>query len=296
MERQVKNMAKSKLEQGRGFYFLSCGLEAFPAMKNFLPILLFALVAGTSFGQVAGVSNDKLVVVNPTAISTRAFEFEPAFGYLWSAKRFDENSKLVSLSAEGDSTTVLQALAFRFTYGFAKNFEIGSFITSDLNTFSLGLKYSFLNTGNFLMGAFTGTTFSTASDIVFRNTGFFGNTASVVAGVALMAKFSEKLSLDVDVQYQNVFDNKRSYADDVFSAAELGYRFPKHVQLIGGFSFRYNHFKTGRPEAYLLTFNPGITVQPGESFVMILNVPFDIIGKNTDKYNGFTFTLTISLD
>lgn len=265
-------------------------------MKKILFSFLVVITFSPVLSQVAGISNDKLVVVNPYSIGIRTFEFEPAFGYLWSTKTFDGDGELVSLNPEGDSTLVLQALAFRFTYGFARNFEIGSLITSDLNTLSLGIKYTFLEKEKVIMGAFLGSTFSNESDLVFRSTGIFGKTASLVGGLAFMAKFSEKLSMDIDLQYQNVFDGNQSYTDDIFSAAEIGYRFPKKVQLIGGFNFRYNHFKIDRPDAWLLTFNPGITVNPGETFVMILNVPFDLAGRNFDRFNGFTFTLTITLN
>ena len=265
-------------------------------MKKLVIILLFLFFIIEVKAQILGVSNDKLVVVGAESIATKVFEFEPSFGYLWSTKAYNDNGSLNPLAPEGDSTIVLQALAFRFTYGFAKNFELGSFITSDLNTFSLGIKYSFLNKDKIVLGAFLGTNFSNESDLAFRNTGLFGKTAAVVGGFAFMAKFTEKLSLDIDVQYQNVFDNKTSYTDDIFSAAELGYRLPKNVQLIGGFSFRYNQFKIDRPDSYLLTLNPGITVNPGRTFVMILNVPLDLLGRNVDRFSGFTFALTISLN
>lgn len=264
-------------------------------MRKLTILFLFVFIWSNIHSQIAGVSNDKLVVVNPGSIATRSFEFEPAFGYLWSTKAFNNCGKLVSLNPEGDSTQVLRALGFRFTYGFAKNFEIGTTITSDLNTFALGIKYTFLQNEKSVMGAFLGTTFANESDFVFRNTGIFGKTASVVGGLAYMAIFSEKLSLDVDAQYQNIFDGNSSYSDDVYSAVEIGYRFPKRVQLIGGFNFRYNHFKTDQPDAWLLTFNPGITVNSGKSFVIILYSPFDIAGRNNDKFNGFLFALTITL-
>ena len=265
-------------------------------MKKALILTSFLFIFLQSWSQVVGISNDKLVVVGAETIGPKTFEFEPGFGYIWSTKAFNDNGKLISLNPEGDSIQVLSALAFRFTYGFAENFEIGTTITSDLNTFGLGIKYTFLDKEKNVMCAFLGTTFSNESDFVLRNTGIFGKTASVGGGLAYMAIFSERLSMDVDVQYQNVFDNNQSYSDDLFSAAEIGYRFPKHVQLIGGFSFRYNHFKTDRRDTWLLTFNPGITVNPGKTFVMILNVPFDIAGRNTDRFNGFTFALTITLN
>lgn len=114
------------------------------SMKKILVSASFLILFFQSWSQIAGVSNDKLVVVNPGVIATRSFEFEPGFGYIWSTKAFDNGGNLSAIKPGGDSIQVLQALAFRFTYGFAKNFEIGTTITSDLNTFALGIKYTFL--------------------------------------------------------------------------------------------------------------------------------------------------------
>ena len=64
-------------------------------------------------------------------------EFESGFGYIWSKKTFDENGKIVPLNPENDSILVLQAMAFRFTYGVAKNFEIETTVTSMFDAFHL---------------------------------------------------------------------------------------------------------------------------------------------------------------
>lgn len=267
-------------------------------MKKLIILILVLISVAELKSQIAGVSNDKLVVVNPAAIDTRTFEFEPGFGYIWSKKSFDSNGKLVPHTPQNDSILVLQALGFRFTYGFAKNFEMGAVITSTLDAFSLGIKYSFVNKEKFIAGAFLGTNFSNESDIVFRNTGIFGKTASIVGGFAFMNRFgeSQRLSLDYDVQYQNTFDNEKSYTDDVFASAELGYLLKKAVQLIGGFTYRYNHYKIGDPDSWLLTWNMGITTKPGKMFVLILNVPVDIAGRNVNRFTGFQIVLTIGLN
>jgi len=267
-------------------------------MKKILTSLLLLFSTAVIYSQIAGVSNDKLIVVNPAAIDTRTFEFEPGFGYIWSKKSFDGDGKLVPHTSENDSILVLQALGFRFTYGFAKNFEMGAIVTSTLDAFSLGIKYSFVNNDKFNAGAFLGTNFSNESDFAFRNTGIFGQTASVVGGFAFMNRFgkTQRLSLDYDIQYQNTFNANQSFSDDIFAAAELGYMFKKAVQLIGGFTYRYHNYKTGDPDSWLLTWNMGITTKPGKMFVLILNVPVDIAGRNADRFTGFQIVLTIGLD
>lgn len=268
-------------------------------MKKLLLIVLIILIGLPLFSQIAGVSNDKLVVVNPAVISTRTVEFEPGFGYLWTRNSFNENGDLVPLNPDEDSIQVLQALGFRFTYGFANNFEMGVFVTSSLDAFSLGVKYAFVNHDKFTAGSFLGTNFSNESDLAYRNTGIFGKTAAIVGGFAFMNRFgkSKNLSIDYDIQYQNTFDKNVSYSDDVFASAEVGYEFKERTfQLASGFNFRYNNFKNGDPTSWGLTWNSGIMIHPGEMFNLIVNIPIDIAGKNTGRYTGFQIVLTITLD
>jgi len=267
-------------------------------MKRIVFPIIFVFFSLPVLAQIAGVSNDKLAVVGPESIGKRTMEFEPGFGYIWSKKSFDGDGKLVSLNPENDSILVLQALAFRFTYGFAKNFEIGTVVTSTLDAFALGVKYTFVNKPKFLAGAFLGSNFNNESDFVFRNTGIFGKTASIVGGFAFMNMFgeSQRLSLDYDIQYQNTFDKNNSWADDIFASAELGYMFKNAIQLITGLNYRFNNYKNGDPNSWLLTWNTGITTKPGKMFVIIVNIPIDIAGRNTNRFTGFQIVLTIGLD
>jgi hypothetical protein len=265
-------------------------------MKNFFLISAFLLVTVQLTAQVQGVSAEKLVAINPSSINLRTVEFEPVFGYLWSKKTFNNDGKPVPLSSENDSINILRALGFRFTYGFAKNFEAGGTITTDLNNFSLGIKYTMFQHEKFSGAAILGTTFSNESDIVFRNTGFFGKTASLAGGFAFANKLGKHFSVDYDVQYQNLFDGIKSYMDNYYIHADAGYMLKGVHLLIAGLAYQYNHFKTDREDAYLLTLNAGAAIMTGRTFILVFNFPFDLIGRNTDRFNGFTFALTITLD
>lgn len=236
--------------------------------------------------QVAGLSNDKLVALNPASIGTRTAEFEPGFGYIWSKHNFGNDGKKTSINPANDSIVVMQALAFRLTYGFAKNLEIGTVITSSLDAFGLGIKYNFFSKEAFSGAAFLGSNFSNNSDFVVRNTGIFGKTLSLVGGFAFTNRFGEskRLSIDYDLQYQNTFDQSTSYSDDVFLAADLGYELKKEVQLITGLNYVFHNFKNGDPNAWRLTWNTGLTVHPGEMFSLIVNVPIDVAGR---QYRSF---------
>ena len=265
-------------------------------MKNFILLSVLLIITIRSTAQVQGVSAEKLGAINPTSVNLRNVEFEPAFGYLWSKKAFDNNGQLVPLSNENDSINILRAFGFRFTYGFAKNFEAGGTITTDLNNFSLGIKYTLFQHDKFSGAAILGTTLSNESDIVFRNTGFFGKTASLAGGFAFANKLGKHFSVDYDVQYQNLFDGSKSYMDNYYIHADAGYMLKGIHLLIAGLAYQYNHFKIDREDAYLLTLNAGAAIMTGRTFILVFDFPFDLIGRNTDRFNGFTFALTITLD
>jgi len=46
----------------------------------------------------------------------------------------------------------------------------------------------------------------------------------------------------------------------------------------------------------LLSLNAGITIERAENFIVVLNTPIDVLGKNIEKFIGFGFALTILIE
>ncbi len=266
-------------------------------MKYIILLLLFSIISINTYSQVFGLSAAKLAAVNAATINKNNFEFEPGFGYFWATSYYDETGKLKPLSSTTDSTDVYQEMVFRFTYGITKRFEAGMMIASNLSSFSLGAKYTLFTINTFSAGVIAGGTFANESDIVAINSGIFGKTLSFAAGMAFSNEFSEKLSLDFDVQYQCLRDNKVSYSNDIFADAELAYIFKNKNQLIAGLSYTLNnhtHEYDGHKN-YLLSLNLGASIETGEMFAFSFLFPIAILGKNYDRLNGFHFILTMFL-
>ena len=263
----------------------------------FTILLVSILLLGkTVSAQVSGVSASKLTAIDATLVPTKTLEAEPSFAYLFSKKSFDDNGKLYPISLDGDSAVLLKDLFFRFTYGVGKRLEIGTFITANLSALSFGAKYRFVQHKKFLAVALLGVNFSNGSDFGIRKTGFFGKSMSVATGVGLTRIFSPRFSLDVSAQYQNTFCDNGSLSDDYFLDSDLGYYiFNGTLQLSGGFSFQYNHFKTGDPDAYRLSFHPGVTIETGKSFIIVFYTPLDLMGKNIGHFTGFSFAFTLTI-
>ena len=267
-------------------------------MKRFIIIIGFIVISSASYSQVLGISASKLASISATTAVKNQVEFEPGFGYYWATKYYDKNGKLQDLSSESDSTHVFQEMAFRVTYGITNKFEAGLLIAADMSSVSLGLKYHLFTINSFSGGILAGGTFANESDIVAVNSGIFGKTVSLATGLAFTNEFSDKLSLDFDIQYQCIRDDKVSYSNDFFANAELAYIFSNRNQLIGGFSYTNNNH-THRYDGHnnqLLTFNLGAAIMTGEMFEIVFYTPITIVGKNFDRLNGLNFALTIFIN
>ncbi len=266
-------------------------------MKKVLFLFLILVISGNLSAQVMGVSNSKLTVINGETASRNQMEFEPGFGYFWAHKQYDEDGKLIDLSPETDSTAVFQAMAFRFTYGISDRVESGILIAADMSSLSFGIKYNFFNKGRFSSAIMAGGTFANESDIVAVNTGIFGKTLSMAIGLTGTQNFNDRLSLDVDVQYQNIRNDKTSYSNDIFANAEVGFMIKDKKQIIGGFSYTVNNHtnKYDGLTNQLITFNVGGTLS-GKNYDLILFTPIALYGKNYNRLNGINFALTIHIN
>jgi len=142
-----------------------------------------------------------------------------------------------------------------------------------------------------------GTTFSNQSDLVSHNSGFYEKTISLAGGFALTQQFSSRLSLDMDLQYQHVLSRNLSLSKDVFLDTDLGYYVYHHkLQLTGGLSFNHNNFKINDHKAYRLTFNPGLTIETGKSYIIVIYLPIDLLGREVERAYGFSLAFTLGFD
>lgn len=249
--------------------------------------------------QVAGISASKLATYNAYTIERYHLEIEPSFSWMSSRSAFNDHGSRYFYSANHDSLITSRALFLRGTYSPFKNLEIGTFITSDLSSLSVGLKYLFFNNKKFAASFIYGANWTGLYSPVLKP-GFVPEpdtrVSAYVGGFALTRQFSENLSWDTDLQYQNSFSGDHSFQNDYFVDSELGYYVFNHqLQLIGGFSYHYQDIKTANQDAYSLVFHPGVTIETGKSYIIVLYVPIALAGKNMGIYHGINLAFTLDV-
>jgi len=107
--------------------------------------------------------------------------------------------------------------------------------------------------------------------------------------------FNEQHSVDINLQYQNYFKPSDGTGDTFFFNAEYGARILNgQVLLIAGLGYQSTSLKDFNQNK--LTLYPGIAIETGNRYAIVLSLSSDLTGRNMSKTNGFYLTLTTILD
>lgn len=202
--------------------------------------------------QIVGYSASKISAADATTVEKNNLEFETSFSYLL-AKSYN-NSKT----------------AFRITYGLTNFSEVGILMPVDLSDISLASKFVFLKKDNFKIGGLLGLNIEQNKH----------NKCQTWYGWGLLTTIdlSEKISLDLN--FHNLFKSQKFY---VF-ITDLGYRLGDYIFLLGFENIFQNN-------NYQLTLSPGISVETGKRYLIVLSHGFVLSSSLKRQFNKVGLTI-----
>jgi len=266
-------------------------------MKKLSIIILF-LFSSTLllYGQIGGVSNSKLNSLNIDAIPHHTVEFEPTVFHAVSKKSWDGNGKLVDLYGSSDSVFKTTGLAFRFTYGLWDKLELGASISTDLALTNLGIKYKFWTNNKMGFAAIAGANIPLGNKTIDNTIRLSENLTSLGGGIVYTAYINDKFSIDASAQYLFFAEKTEDHhKGSYYLNTDLGYYiFDHQLQLVAAFGYQSASFENFNSNT--ITMYPGFTVETGKNYVLVIQAPFDLAGKNALKNSGLAFSLTIAID
>ena len=266
-------------------------------MKKYTLILFVCLIGLEAYSQVGGISASKLGTLCTTTVPEGTIEFEPYFGYSISSNIFDSNGKVQELYSSPDSTMNFASSGFRFSYGLMNNLEIGVTVPVSVSEVSFGAKYKLPLEGKCAVGILAGYNTILGNQVYDRRNAIYEQTPAFVGGLIITYDFTNKLSLDFDAQYQKHTQSTiGGHTDGIFLNSDIGYYFIEKANFIIGLNYHYKIFDNNKDNSYLLTLNTGITIEKAKNFILVINLPFDLMGKNEYRTKGFGLALTIMLD
>ncbi len=266
-------------------------------MKKIIFSLSLFLIINNIYSQVGGLSASKLGTLCSEAVPAQAIEFEPLFAYASTTKFFDENGDIQNLFATSDSTQFFSASGFRFSYGLFKDFEIGVSLPVDVSMVSFGAKYKLPIGEKLTFGLLAGYNSVVGNTIYVRRSALHESTSSLVGGLIMTYEASDKFSMDFNAQYQkHLHITTEGHDQGLFISSDFGYYAIENVNFIIGMHYNFKKYDTFENNSHLFTINPGIAIEKAKNFILVLNVPIDLLGKNEFKTVGFGLALTIILD
>ncbi len=266
-------------------------------MKKVIITLGLFFIINYVHSQVGGLSASKLGTYCVETVPVHTIEFEPAFSFASTTSYFDKDGNLQDIFMSDDSIQHFASTGFRFSYGLFKNLEIGVTIPIDISTLSFGVKYKLPIDTKVEFGLMAGYNGIYGNDVYVKRNTVHESTSAYAFGGILTFPFSDKLSVDFNAQYQiHINETANNHKDGIFLSSDIGYYLFENVNFISGFSYSFRNNDDAEEKSYLFTLNPGIAIEKAERFILVLNSPIDLLGKNEYKTTGFGLALTILLN
>jgi hypothetical protein len=246
---------------------------------------------------IGGLSASKLGTLTAQEVGQGNIEMEPFFGYASTQHYFDHQGNVQKLFMSNDSTQKFSAFGFRFTYGVMKNMEIGVSLPVDVSEVRFGLKYQLPALGKLQWAILAGYNNIVGNQAYSRRNAFHESTPSVIGGLILSYPISRKWSIDFDAQYQkHTLNTVDGHTQGLYLNSDMGYYFLEKISFIVGLNYNCQTFSNIENSSELLTLNTGVAIERAQNFILVINAPFDIMGKNEYRTKGFGLALTVLLD
>ncbi|MCK5857442.1 MAG: hypothetical protein KAG64_08130 [Bacteroidales bacterium] len=265
-------------------------------MKYAFLLSLSVFISSGLAAQIGGLSASKFGAQCVEVIGHKNVEFEPGFFHARSSQYWDRNGDLHNYYSTADSIKVVTGFYFRFTYGLWDKLEFGLSLSNDLEMSQWGVRYAFLQKEKYGLALISGVNIPFGNRTIDQRVRATNDLMQAGLGLVGSYAFTKNLSLDFTGQYlhflQKTDDNEQAA---VYLNADLGYYILNHqFQFVVGTAFHATSNDGGSHQA--LTINPGVTIETGNSYVIVLSFPFDVYGKREGKNVAFNFALTLIFD
>lgn len=264
---------------------------------SIIAFTIFQFSQKASAQAIGGLSASKLGTLTAQEVAQGNIEMEPFFGYASTRHYFDNDGKVQKLFDGNDSTQKFSAFGFRFTYGIMKNMEIGVSLPVDVSEIKFGLKYQLPKLGKLQWAFLAGYNNIVGNRAYSRRNAIHESTPSVIGGLILSYPISKKWSIDFDAQYQKHTRNTvDGHTQGLYLNGDMGYYLLEKINFIVGLNYNCQNFDRTENNSELLSLNTGVAIERAENFILVINAPFDILGKNEYRTKGFGLALTVLLD
>ncbi len=266
--------------------------------KVMLLLLSLSWIPGSLRAQVRGISASKIGAYNAQSVPGKTVEFEPEFSTGWSDMIRNGEGKRVRRFSDPDSIERFTSLDFRMTYGITNGFEAGIFLSGDFELLSIGLKKRIFEGTATALSFIAGYNYAAGNGIITLSHRGIESHSSLPLGLSATFNLSPKASIDADIQAEPVIKlgDAMNTIPHYYLDVDAGYYPVPTLQLITGLALNWGTRDFAGPRGYQLTLNPGVTVETGKKFIIVISAPVCIAGRTHYCFRRLELDLTLSFD
>ncbi len=250
-------------------------------------LILLLLLSFSVTGQIAGIAATKVTAYNATPITKHTAEFEPTYNTFWTDSFWSENQLIKS-----DTTNFSSIVNWRISYGLTDDIELGLQTDANVSYSNLAIKAKIYEKDVLALGVMVGVGIPLANRNTDKKNKGINDVSNYGIGVIGSYEINDKNSIDVNVQFQNYFDQLDGILGPAFfvSADWGSYSIADNLQII--FSAGYQAGKSDNIKNKLFSIYPGISIETAKNFAIAIAASQGIFGKNIEKGFGLGVSFT----
>lgn len=254
-------------------------------------LLAFAFCFQTAYAQLNGISGSKISAFSYDPLPANTIELEPTYSFSRANSYFDNEGK----SFKTDSISINSSLCWRATYGIADLMELAIMAPSDLSTTNLAFKAYLLNIGKLHLTTMAGVNLALGNRVSSQANPNIDELSTFGLGMIASLVIDDKNSIDLNYQVQDYFKSIENLTtSSTFINMDYGTRVANdNILLILGMGYQKQNFEAFSQNKFSLY--PGISIEYGENYLIVINTQHDLFGKNMEKAFGFGLSVTTIL-
>ena len=246
-------------------------------------LFLFTLLIlmGTSYSQVAGLSNSKVEVLSTDSVEPGQFEFEAAFDVQKSREFVSQGGEKTSL----DGVLLSSGMGMRMTAGFEYGIEAGLSFPVDVSSVGGGIKWRFLSNGKKSLAFIGGVELITESGFISSDSSQGG---SYTGGIIVGYNSGKKMSFDADFSLTSYTSDGLGIPDRLLVYdLGIGYMLTEALQTVLEIAVSNSSFTNSEYDNSKSILTSGYTFKINDAMLVVMGIQFDL--KATNDYKGYTF-------
>ena len=263
-------------------------------IQKYIAIAGFSLFSFVASAQIVGLTSAKVNSFTASPIGKHYAELEPSYGSNISSSTWDGDGNLIDNQGP-DETELGSGMCIRSAYALTDKLEVACMVPTTVDGANFSLKYFLGGDDKNGFGLITGIKVPMGNKTFRKDQRTLDEAMAFGLGTIYSRVFSETFSLDINLQYYDYLHSTiENHKSDLYLYADIGKYFADgQYQFLNGIGYATQSFEVENSNVF--SWYPGFSIEVNPNLLFVMNLQWDLFGKNAPKTFGFGFAATMTI-